>query len=110
MSSLMANNGKGWERIGEYDDGANLGHASDGIGFYAGPFGYVSLGVGDQVECRTRAQKKAVNQGLHAATGWTSYSATFNALKHANGAVIQVERHVVNGDGEKMWAIFRRVR
>jgi len=108
MSTLMFHNGKGWERAGTCKDGDNVGHAADGIGFYAGPFGYVSLGIGDQVECRTRAQKRAVNQGLHAATGWTSYSATFDVIKHVTGAVIRVHRHVRNEDGEKMWAVFER--
>lgn len=103
---IMVGNGRGWESRGRDVAGVSIGHAEDAIGFYAGPFGLVVMEPGTELVCRTRAQCKAVNEGMHAA-GWISET-NHDLRIHPCGATVEIERHGQDADG-KFWARFYRV-
>lgn len=101
--SLMIGNGKGWERIGECAS-TNVGHASDGFGVST-PDGYITFEVGTEVRCYSKAETRTMNIALNAA-GWQAHTLQ-NARTH-NGAVLQIDRHFLDDDGNKVWAAYRR--
>lgn len=104
-STVRIHNGKGARTIGRATKTKNEGHAADSLGFYAGPHGYVTLEVGEEICARTRAEQKAINEGLHAA-GWLAHT-LHDCREHPTGAAIEIERKVMRG-GKAMRAAYLR--
>ena len=105
--SLMFANGKGWEKHGKTVPTTNVGHAADGIGFWAGEQ-YITLEVEDVISCRTKADAREVNQGLHKA-GWLSET-IHDARVHETGALVEIFRNLENDQGVFCRAIYVRTR
>ncbi len=107
MSSIMGHNGTGWERKGTSNT-ANTGNASDGYTVDLGAFGHVVFdAVGVYHDAHTKRECKAFNQGLFAA-GWDGH-VHFNAREHGRtGAWLEIDRHIVDESGTKVWARFTR--
>lgn len=105
-SSLMVHNGKGWRRAGTCTRAANEGHAANSLGFYAGPYGYRTLEVGEQLWASTKDAKSAINKGLNAA-GWLS-DTLHGVREHPTGAIIEVAFNVPDESGRMWKAVYTR--
>ncbi len=107
MSSIMAHNGKGWERKGTSRT-ANTGDASNAYTVDLGAYGHVEFGaIGTYHDAHTKRECKAFNVGLFAA-GWDGH-VHFDAREHGRtGAWLEIDRHFTDDDGRKVWARFTR--
>lgn len=101
---IMVGNGKGWEKVGECAS-ANVGHAADGIGV-ALPDGFFTFEIGTRFNARTRAEARTMNKAL--ANGWDAHTLADCRIHKDTGAVIQIDRHVTDDDGQYVRAQYCR--